>query len=133
MPGTDAERQARLRERWRDVIEATKGQGKGKYRLDSLLRSAQLDSIQGDAAILGFTHKNFVDMMNGELENPGTRKALEDALERVAGKRYQVRCVLTERSPRQAGVPGPARGHLVRAAMDEMGAKPIEAGGPNDE
>ncbi len=129
VPGTDEGKCAWLRDHWRQFVEASKVKGQ-KYRLDSLLRSARPDSIQDSVATFGFTHKNFVDMMNGELDNPATRKALEDALERVIGKRYQVRCVVTERPLR----PQPPRGHLLRAAVDEMGGKPVEPavpGGPD--
>ena len=125
-PASDDELFQRLRDNWRAVIDASKGQD-AKYKLDALLRTGRLDSVQGDAAVVGFTHKKFVDMMNEVLDNPGSRKALEEAVAKVAGKRLRIRCVVAARRERSPG------GHLVKAAMDEMGARVVEGGGTANE
>ena len=111
----------RLKANWRSVIEASRGKGQ-KYRLDALLRSAcEPVSVDAEAVVLGFSHQFHVDRMREEIEHPGTRLALEEALGVVLGSRRQVRCIVMPKEQK----PG---GHLVRAA-EEMGAKVVEDGG----
>ena len=117
-PRDPAEQFALLRDNWRTVVEASRGRGQ-KYKLDALLRGSRLVSIEDDTAVLGFTHQKFVDMMEEEIGNPGSRLALEEALAQVLGQRLQVRCVL--RPPE-----GKARGgHLMKAAISEHGARAV--------
>ncbi|MEE9284657.1 MAG: DNA polymerase III subunit gamma/tau [Dehalococcoidia bacterium] len=125
-PSSDDELFQKLKANWRAVIEASKGQG-SKYKLDALLRSGRPDSVHGDAAVVAFTHRKFVDMMNEVLEDPVSRKALEEAVEKALGKRLQVRCIVAAREQRPSG------GHLVQAAVEEMGARIVEGGGPGNE
>ena len=120
--GSNEERFAVLQERWKDVVAASKGKGQ-KYKLDVLLRSGSKPvAIEGDIAIVGFTHQKFVNMMREELENPSSRKSLEEALAAVLGVRHKVQCVVRTQEPKSKG------GHLVRAAVEQAGARLIEGG-----
>ncbi|MBM4406511.1 MAG: DNA polymerase III subunit gamma/tau [Chloroflexi bacterium] len=113
----------RLRESWRFVADACKGKGQ-KMKLDALLRSGRPTGLEGDSVVIGFPNQFFIDKMKEEIENPGTRVALEEAFAKVLGKRHQVKCVISTRDERPA-----AGGHLLKAAVEEMGAK-IVGGGP---
>jgi DNA polymerase-3 subunit gamma/tau len=113
----------RLRESWRYVADACKGRGQ-KMKLDALLRSGRPASIEGETVVIAFPNQFFIDKMKEEIDNPGARVALEDAFAKVLGKRHQLKCVISTRDDRPA-----AGGHLLKAAVEEMGAK-IVGGGP---
>ena len=113
----------RLKESWRAIADACKGKGQ-KMKLDALLRSGRLAALEGETVVIAFPNQFFIDKMKEELENPGTRVALEESFAKVLGKRPQVKCVISTRDERPA--PG---GHLLKAAVEEMGAK-IVGGGP---
>ena len=118
-PGSDAARLATLERRWRDVVAASKGTG--RIKIDAVLRSGSRPlSVEDGVVIIGFTHQKFVDMLREELDNPASRKALEEAVAGVLGSRHKVQCVLQSQKPRAAG------GHLVRAAQ-EAGARLVDA------
>ena len=118
-PGSDAARLAALERRWRDVVAASKGTG--RIKIDAVLRSGSKPlSVENGVVIIGFTHQKFVDMLREELDNPASRKALEEAVAGVVGSRHKVQCVLQSQKPRAAG------GHLVRAAQ-EAGARLVDA------
>ena len=118
-PGSDAARLAALERRWRDVVAASKGTG--RIKIDAVLRSGSKPlSVENGVVIIGFTHQKFVDMLREELDNPASRKALEEAVAGVLGSRHKVQCVLQSQRPKSAG------GHLVRAAQ-EAGARLVDA------
>ena len=118
-PGSDAARLATLERRWRDVVAASKGTG--RIKIDAVLRSGSRPlSVENGVVIIGFTHQKFVDMLREELDNPASRKALEEAVAGVLGSRHKVQCVLQSQRPKSAG------GHLVRAAQ-EAGARLVDA------
>ena len=121
-PTPDADpgsRLAALERRWRDVVAASKGTG--RIKIDAVLRSGSRPlSVENGVVIIGFTHQKFVDMLREELDNPASRKALEEAVAGVVGSRHKVQCVLQSQKPRAAG------GHLVRAAQ-EAGARLVDA------
>ena len=109
----------KLKANWKSVIEVLRGKGQ-KFKVDALLRSGEPVSVETEAVTLGFPYQIFVDRMNEEMENPGTRRELEEALGGVLGGRREVRCIVATKEK--------TGGHLVRAAV-EMGAKVIEDGG----
>ena len=117
-PGSDAARLVALERRWRDVVAASKGTG--RIKIDAVLRSGSKPlSVENGVVIIGFTHQKFVDMLREELDNPASRKALEEAVAGVLGSRHKVQCVLQSQRPKSAG------GHLVRAAQ-EAGARLVD-------
>ena len=117
-PGSDPARLATLERRWRDVVAASKGAG--RIKIDAVLRSGSKPlSVEEGVVVIGFTHQKFVEMFKEELDNPASRKALEDALAGVLGSRHTVQCVLQSQPPKAAG------GHLIRAAQ-EAGARLVD-------
>ena len=117
-PGSDPARLATLERRWRDVVSASKGAG--RIKIDAVLRSGSKPlSVEEGVVVIGFTHQKFVEMFKEELDNPASRKALEDALAGVLGSRHTVQCVLQSQPPKAAG------GHLIRAAQ-EAGARLVD-------
>jgi DNA polymerase-3 subunit gamma/tau len=103
-----------FRNRWKDVVSATKGMG-SKGNLDALLRSAcEPVAIEGETLVLGF----YYEFHKEKIEDPKYRHMVEAKVSEVFGKNYKIRCMLTERK-------AASRGHLVEAAL-QMGAKIIE-------
>ncbi|MBI2867953.1 MAG: DNA polymerase III subunit gamma/tau [Chloroflexi bacterium] len=113
-----------LRGGWKDVIQACRGKGQG-VKFDALLRSAQPLTIEGDTLVIGFGFTFHRDKASQELENPVSRKAVEDAVARVAGHRLRLRCTLAERPK-----PVQPSGHLVRDAL-QMGARVADDSEPS--
>jgi len=103
-----------FRNRWKDVVSATKGMG-SKGNLDALLRSAcEPVALEGETLVLGF----YYEFHKEKIEDPKYRHMVEKKVSEVFGKNYKIRCMLTERK-------AASRGHLVEAAL-QMGAKIIE-------
>ena len=103
-----------FRNRWKDVVSATKGMG-SKGNLDALLRSAcEPVALEGETLVLGF----YYEFHKEKIEDPKYRHMVEAKVSEVFGKNYKIRCMLTERK-------ATSRGHLVEAAL-QMGAKIVE-------
>lgn len=109
-----------FQKRWSHVIQALKGVG-STGNLDALLRSAcDPIALEGDTIVLGFYYPFHKD----KIEDPKYRHMVEEAVNRVFGASYKLRCILTPRDKK------PKSQSLVEAAL-EMGAKIVdeEAGG----
>lgn len=122
-PQNDSEALERLRNNWRILIETCRG--KGTHKLDALLRSAEANSIERECLTIGFYYPTQLEMIKKELDNPVSRKILEDAVLKVIGARYKVECMHKPRDKR----PAPPSGHLVRSAISEFNARPINPPG----
>jgi DNA polymerase-3 subunit gamma/tau len=104
-----------LRDRWKDFVNAMRGEG-SKGNLDAFLRSScEPLSIEDNTLTLGFYHKFHKEY----IEDPKYKHLVERKLREVFGRSYQVRCVLTS---------GKAKGKtetespLVKAAKESYGA-----------
>jgi len=104
-----------LRSRWREFINAMRGEG-SKGNLDAFLRSAcEPLAIEDNTLILGFYH----DFHKKYIEDPKYKHLVEKKLQEVFGRSYQVRCVLTNPSGKvKMGTESP----LVKAAKESYGA-----------
>jgi DNA polymerase-3 subunit gamma/tau len=106
-----------LRERWKDFVNAMRGEG-SKGNLDAFLRSScEPLSIEDNTLTLGFYHKFHKEY----IEDPKYRHLVEKKLKEVFGHAYQVRCVLTTPSE-QAKAQAEAESPLVKAAKESYGA-----------
>jgi DNA polymerase-3 subunit gamma/tau len=104
-----------IRGRWKDFVNAMRGEG-SKGNLDAFLRSScEPLSIEDNTLVLGFYHKFHKEY----IEDPKYKHLVERKLHEVFGRSYQVRCVLTS---------GKAKGKtetespLVKAAKESYGA-----------
>ena len=104
-----------IRNRWKDFVNAMRGEG-SKGNLDAFLRSScEPLSIEDNTLTLGFYHKFHKEY----IEDPKYKHLVEKKLHEVFGRSYQVRCVLTA---------GKAKGKmetespLVKAAKESYGA-----------
>jgi DNA polymerase-3 subunit gamma/tau len=104
-----------IRSRWKDFVNAMRGEG-SKGNLDAFLRSScEPLSIEDNTLTLGFYHKFHKEY----IEDPKYKHLVERKLHEVFGRSYQVRCVLTAakvRSKTETESP------LVKAAKESYGA-----------
>jgi len=106
-----------LRGRWKDFIEALRGEG-SSGNLDAFLRSAcEPVALQDDTLVLGF----YYSFHKEKIEDAKYRHLLERKLKEVFGQPYKINCILIDHKrevPSQTKTQNP----LVKAAL-EMGAK----------
>ena len=107
---------ALLVDNWKSVIEASKVPGQ-KWKIDAILRSGKAVSVDDEGVVLAFPSDYVADKMKEVLDNPGSRRIVEEAFAKLLGQRRPVRCIV---QPKEK-----AGGHLLKAAM-EMGAKKVE-------
>ncbi len=107
-----------LRSRWREFINAMRGEG-SKGNLDAVLRSAcEPLAIEDNTIVLGFYH----EFHKAYIEDPKYKHLVEKKLREIFGQPYQIRCVLTPRSEKtkvKTEIP------LVKAAKESYGAKVV--------
>jgi DNA polymerase-3 subunit gamma/tau len=109
-----------LRGRWKDFVNAMRGEG-SKGNLDAFLRSScEPLAIEDDALVLGFYHKFHKEY----IEDPKYKHLVEKKLREVFGHSYQVRCVLTTPS-KEAKARMETESPLVKAAKESYGAKVV--------
>jgi DNA polymerase III subunit gamma/tau len=104
-----------IRDRWKDFVNAMRGEG-SKGNLDAFLRSScEPLSIEDNTLTLGFYHKFHKEY----IEDPKYKHLVEKKLKEVFGRSYQVRCVLTAGKAK-----GKSEGEspLVKAAKESYGA-----------
>jgi DNA polymerase-3 subunit gamma/tau len=108
-----------LRDRWREFINAMRGEG-SKGNLDAVLRSAcEPLAIEDNTLVLGFYH----EFHKAYIEDPKYKHLVEKKLREIFGQPYQIRCILTPRSEKtkvKTEIP------LVKAAKESYGATVID-------
>ena len=108
-----------LRSRWREFINAMRGEG-SKGNLDAVLRSAcEPLAIEDNTLVLGFYH----EFHKAYIEDPKYKHLVEKKLREIFGQPYQIRCVLTPHSEKtkvKTEIP------LVKAAKESYGATVID-------
>ncbi|MGB8707999.1 MAG: DNA polymerase III subunit gamma/tau [Dehalococcoidia bacterium] len=104
-----------IRGRWKDFVNAMRGEG-SKGNLDAFLRSScEPLSIEDNTLILGFSNQ----FCKEHIEDPKYKHLVERKLREIFGQPYQIRCVLTPRSEKtkvKTEIP------LVKAAKESYGA-----------
>lgn len=109
-----------LRGRWKDFVNAMRGEG-SKGNLDAFLRSScEPLAIEDDTLILGFYH----EFHKAYIEDPKYKHLVEKKLQEVFGRPYQVRCVLTSPSG-EVKAKVKTESPLVKAAKESYGAKVV--------
>jgi DNA polymerase-3 subunit gamma/tau len=104
-----------IRERWKDFVNAMRGEG-SKGNLDAFLRSScEPLSIENNTLTLGFYHKFHKEY----IEDPKYKHLVEKKLHEVFGRSYLVRCVLTAAKPKSKTE---TESPLVKAAKESYGA-----------
>ncbi|MBI3967277.1 MAG: DNA polymerase III subunit gamma/tau [Chloroflexi bacterium] len=103
-----------LNDHWHEVIEKLDN----NKRLQALVRSSAVDGVEGDTVVIAFPyefHKN-------KVEEPGARRVVEAAIEKVVGQRVTVRCILKLEDRRERSTPA-LDDPLVKEAIALMGGR----------
>ena len=107
---------------WDDFKKAMKLFKGKQFNIGSLLLDCVQRYIEEDILVLIFKTRPNMERLQGEMENPDTRRHVQETVERVMGTPYELRLSLVD----QGSSPGSApKGHLVRAAR-ALGAHIIE-------
>jgi DNA polymerase-3 subunit gamma/tau len=128
-PGDGSLTPETLRGQWPDFLNALRPRN---LSLEALVRSCEPVAVEGDVVVLAFTH-NF---HRGKVEEDQNRQVVEEVLSTLLGRRYRVRCVLSQQ--RAGGPPASVKAEaappaerrqpaviddpLVRAAVEDLGA-----------
>jgi DNA polymerase-3 subunit gamma/tau len=106
-----------------DAFKKAMRQFKGKqFNIGSLLLDCVQRYIEEDNLVLIFRTRPNMERLQREMENPDTRRHIQETVERVIGTPYELRLSLATQG---AYAPGAPKGHLVRAAR-AMGAHIVE-------
>ncbi|MBN1953418.1 MAG: DNA polymerase III subunit gamma/tau [Anaerolineae bacterium] len=118
-----------IQARWADLLSAVRP---FNLSLEALLRSGQPVGVEGDTLLIGFMH----DFHKSKVQDASSRRIVEQALGKLLGQSLSVRCVMIRPGqqqepapPRQsppAAAPSAAEDPLVQAAVQKLGAQPID-------
>jgi DNA polymerase-3 subunit gamma/tau len=112
-----------LQSKWQEVYQLAR---KINFKAGALLNSGcAITGIEDATVVFGFRHEPLVERMNSG-EGGAYLQALREAVQKVLGASYEVRCVY---DPQASSVraPGSGGGHLVQAAR-ELGARVVGGG-----
>ena len=103
---------------WDALRKAAKGLKVSKFNIAALLLDCVQRYIEEDTLVLIFKTRPNMERLQGEMENPDTRRLIQDTVEHVMGTPYELHLSLVDQGTSVGGAP---KGHLVRAAR-AMGA-----------
>ena len=109
-------------EHWVAIQKAMKRFKGQRYNIGALLMDCGTRYIENDSLVLVFKSRPNMERLEGELENPDTRRHIQQAVQEVTGTAYNLRLSLGDQGNGGAGT---SKGHLVRAALS-MGARIVE-------
>ncbi len=114
--------------RWNDFLQSLRSVN---LSLQALLRSGRPIGVEGDTLLIGFAYP----FHKSKVEEDANRRAAEDVMSKLLGRRVRVRCVLsTEAAPsaragssrsaphRPTPASTPQEDRLLQAAVEKLGA-----------
>jgi DNA polymerase-3 subunit gamma/tau len=117
-----------LQSRWAATVKALRNRRGKKYELGAVLRGCKADAIalEGDTLVLPFTHRNSMERMQEEMDDPQGRRLLTEAVGSCFGANYGLKLVLLGNNGEGSNATRPAQqSPLVRAALG-MGGRIVE-------
>ena len=115
----------RLDALWDDIVKSLRTRKGKRFNLGALLRSSIERVVSDDTVILKYAHASHQERMQEELDDPESRKVLQEALAEALEGSYQIQASMAEgraNGPRQKAS---QRSHLVRSAQT-MGARIVD-------
>ena len=113
-----------LEAHWSDILRSLSRYKGKRFNLGALLRDCREREVVDGTVTLRFSYRSHMERMQEELEDPQTRKVLEDALAKALDGPHNIVVSVVEgrgNGPRQSAS---QRSHLVRAAQ-AMGARVV--------
>ena len=107
---------------WDAIRKATKGLKPNKFNIGALLLDCVKRYTEDDTLVLVFRTRPNMERLQEEMENPDTRRLIQETVEQITGTAYSLRLTLVDQA---SSVGSTSRGHLVRAAR-AMGAHIVE-------
>ena len=114
---------ARLLRQWNMIANELRFVGT-RLKLGAMLRSAKEREVSGDTIILKYPSRSNVERLQQELDNPESKRALDDAIANAMGGKFQVRVALSDGTNGIGARRASQVSHLVQAAQ-AMGARVI--------
>ena len=106
-----------FQQHWKSVVQNLKGVG-STGNMDALLRSAcDPIALEDNTIVLGF----YYPFHKEKIEDPKYRRFVEEAISKVFGAEYKVRCVLTPRDRKKKTLLDAALGMGAEIINDEQG------------
>ena len=126
-PAPDAAPISELGTQWLAAVKVL-GRHKGKkYNLGALLRDCKANGVSLDAntLVLGFSNKANLERMQEEMEDPGSRRQVSEAVTNAFGATYEFRLTMANGGATANTVKTAQQSSLVRTALG-MGARVLE-------
>jgi DNA polymerase-3 subunit gamma/tau len=127
-PAPDPTPVSELGQQWLAAVKVL-GRHKGKkYILGALLRDCKANavSLEGNTLVLGFSNRANLERMQEEMEDPGSRRQVSEAVTEAFGATYEFRLTMANGVGATANTAKTAQqSSLVRTALG-MGARVLE-------
>ena len=114
---------ARLAHQWNMIANELRFVG-ARLKLGAMLRSAKEREVAGNTIILKYPSRSNVERLQQELDNPESKRALDDVIAKAMGGKYQVEVALSN-GANGAGARRPSQSSHLVAAAQSMGARVI--------
>ena len=114
---------ARLAHQWNMIANDLRFVGT-RLKLGAMLRSAKEREVSGHTIILKYPSRSNVERLQQELDNPESKRALDDAIAKAMGSLFQVEVALSNGANGAGMRRASQSSHLVQAAQ-AMGARVI--------
>ena len=114
---------ARLAHQWNMIANDLRFVGT-RLKLGAMLRSAKEREVSGHTIILRYPSRSNVERLQQELDNPESKRALDDAIAKAMGSMFQVEVALSNGANGAGMRRASQSSHLVQAAQ-AMGARVI--------
>ena len=115
----------RLDSNWLTLVNSLRRSKGKRFWLGPLLKTCESRDIGDGLITLTFSHQSHMERMQEELDNPGSRKTLQDAFEKVMNGPYELRVAVVGGEGRAPAANASRTSPLVRAAQ-AMGARIVD-------
>ncbi|MDP3062351.1 MAG: DNA polymerase III subunit gamma/tau [Chloroflexota bacterium] len=108
---------------WKQLVNALRQYKGRRFGISGLFNSTRSHRIEGDTLVLEFAHKSHYERLQGELEDPRCRDAIEQTIVKTLGSKHELKLVLLEGNGGSRTTT--AQSPMVRAALN-LGARIVE-------
>ena len=121
---TSSDPAVRLEQEWDGIIRTLSRQKYRRYSPGALLRNCRQRRLEGDTLTLEFAHRNLMERMKEEMDNPESRRNVLDAITTALGITTPLNLTFTAPNGPES-TDKPLQSPLVQAALG-MGGKILE-------
>ena len=114
----------RLENKWNEILKSLSRYKGKRFNLGALLRDCREREVGDGLITLKFSYRSHMERMEQELDDPQTRKVLQETLEKALDGPYKIQVSLVDGQVSGPQQSASRRSHLVRVAQ-AMGAKVV--------